>query len=75
MTILMMCLGFARQVDTFALEFDSLARIKNTSNMNNEIQPINTPEGEIVLYQPDENISLEVKLDAAHEPYGSHNSR
>ena len=35
--------------------------------MANEIQPINTSEGEIVLYQPDENISLEVKLDAAHE--------
>ena len=35
--------------------------------MANEIQPITTSEGEIVLYQPDENISLEVKLDAAHE--------
>lgn len=37
--------------------------------MANEIHPINTStsEGEIVLYQPDENISLEVKLDAAHE--------
>lgn len=35
--------------------------------MANEIQPISTSEGEIVLYQPDENISLEVKLDAVHE--------
>lgn len=31
--------------------------------MANEIQPINTSEGEIVLYRPDENISLEVKLE------------
>lgn len=30
--------------------------------MENEIKPMN--EGEIVLYQPDENIKLEVKLDA-----------
>ena len=35
--------------------------------MPNDIQPITPSEGEIVLYQPDENISLEVKLDAAHE--------
>ena len=34
--------------------------------MNNEHQSINTPS-EIVLYQPNENISLEVKLDATHE--------
>lgn len=33
--------------------------------MPNEIIPVQ--EGEIVLYQPNENISLEVKLDAAHE--------
>ena len=35
--------------------------------MPNEIQSIIPSEGEIVLYQPDENITLEVKLDAAHE--------
>ena len=35
--------------------------------MPNDIQPITPSEGEIVLYQPDENITLEVKLDAAHE--------
>ena len=35
--------------------------------MANEIQSIIPSEGEIVLYQPDENITLEVKLDAAHE--------
>lgn len=32
-------------------------------NMANEIQPITTSEGEIVLYQPDENINLEVRLE------------
>lgn len=31
--------------------------------MPNEIQPITPSEGEIVLYQPDENITLEVKLE------------
>ena len=39
---------------------------KCKSSMNNEHQSINTPS-EIVLYQPNENISLEVKLDATHE--------
>ena len=33
--------------------------------MANEIKPITNAE--VVLYQPSENISLEVKLDAAHE--------
>ena len=31
--------------------------------MANDIQPITPSEGEIVLYQPDENITLEVKLE------------
>lgn len=35
--------------------------------MANEIHPITPSEGEIVLYHPDENISLEVKLDTTHE--------
>ena len=35
--------------------------------MPNDIIPVKPSEGEIVLYQPNENISLEVKLDAAHE--------
>lgn len=35
--------------------------------MSNEIQPITQGDNQIVLYQPNENISLEVKLDAAHE--------
>lgn len=34
------------------------------TNMANEIQPITTSEGEIVLYQPDENTRLEVQLEA-----------
>lgn len=33
--------------------------------MTNDIQPSN--DGEIVLYQPNENIKLEVKLDANRE--------
>ena len=35
------------------------------THMANDIQPMN--EGGIVLYQPDENIKLEVKLDANRE--------
>lgn len=35
--------------------------------MTNEILPITISDGEIILYQPDENISLEVKLDTIHE--------
>lgn len=35
--------------------------------MDNEIMPFTESEGEIVLYQPNENISLEVRLDATHE--------
>lgn len=32
-------------------------------NMSDEIHSIATDEGEIVIYQPDENIKLEVKID------------
>ena len=35
--------------------------------MANEIKTIAPSDNQIVLYQPNETLSLEVKLDAAHE--------
>ena len=37
------------------------------SNDNNNIIPINDSDSQIVLYQPNESITLEVKIDAAHD--------